>query len=134
MKSNRKYRLVTVIIKNGSNETLFLRRSKKNKHYQGYWQLPEGKIKKNEKDMEAMNRELKEEVGSVPDELVFDKVLNTNMVVSGVEIVVTRIIFKAKLMQQIILSEDHDLWRWMSMEECLKGKMVPGTKEVLEEL
>ena len=47
------WNIASAVVFNKKNNLLILKRSKKNKHFTGYWQLPEGKIEENESSKDA---------------------------------------------------------------------------------
>ena len=61
--------IVKIAVKNATEEILFLRRSDEHPLYKGQLDLPGGLSEKNEKPVETVTRELKEETGLVIDSI-----------------------------------------------------------------
>lgn len=92
------------------------------KHY-GPWDLPGGRVQAGEDPMESMERELREEVGSIEYELkdiVSSCLMETQNQIHGLtkRVVVIRLaLYKGG---EPVLSEEHDRFEWRSFEEIEK--------------
>lgn len=125
--------LASVVIKDRENKVLFLQRSSESKHYPLYWQLPEGKIEPNESPVEAIKRELKEEIGYQPKRIDLRWVYPTTVKVSKLEVSLIRVIFAFRGDPSVKISNDHLAFEWCFPKEAIKKlKLVPGTSEILE--
>jgi len=124
--------LVSGILNNTKGEILLIKRSKNNKSFKGFWQLPEGKIQPGEQPIEALARELNEELSC--------QLISAQPVAASAAIVpfggkiyhLVRIAFKVKKKGTTILSEEHTSYQWISIEKAVKMlNLVDGTKEIL---
>ena len=126
---------VSAVIRNKNDKILFLKRSRKNKHYKYYWQLPEGNIKANESPSEAITRELKEEINYGVKNLDLRHILPIKIKKKGINFLLIKSVFVIKDQPQIRLSSDHLEYGWFSKEEAKKKlRLVPATKETLQKL
>lgn len=122
--------VASAVLTNGS-EVLLLRRSAHNKHFCGYWQLPEGKLELHESPAEALHRELLEELSITVASL---KLIGTTVTVGtdaylGVEVL--RFVYQARLPASIVptLSKEHITHLWTSSPTL---PLYPGTQLILE--
>ncbi|MFZ5365842.1 MAG: NUDIX hydrolase [Patescibacteria group bacterium] len=127
--------LVTGILRDKKGEILLIKRSNKNKTFKGFWQLPEGKIEFGEQPEKTLARELKEELGY---RLISARSVTANsavVVFQGVSYHVLRVVLEAKWKGKITLSDEHQTYRWVSINKALKmPNLVDGTKEILSTL
>lgn len=122
--------LVSAIVIN-KGKILLLLRSKNNKTYRDFWQLPEGKLEEDEQPKEALKRELTEELGW---EVNIGRILTastTSLSYDGHKLNLTRIVFKVRSKEKISLSTDHDKTGWFDIEEAIKiPNLVPGLDDL----
>lgn len=127
--------LITGIIHNHKREILLIKRSKNNRTFHGFWQLPEGVIEFGEQPIETLKREIKEEINC---KLISSKFLATCSTIVSFDdnsYHLLRIAFKIKCKGEIRLSEEHDDFEWISIKKALKlKKLVSGIKEILLKL
>lgn len=132
---NRIFLFVSAVIRSESGKILFLRRSEKNKHYKHYWQLPEGKLEPDETPVDAITRELREEINHKVENLRLKSILAIKIKEKGISFLQIKAVFVTQGKPRIKLSSHHLEYGWFSPEEAEKKlKLVPGTKEVLEKL
>lgn len=127
--------LATGILCNRKGEVLLIKRSRNNKTFRGFWQLPEGKIEFGEQPVEALAREIKEELGcrltSTQPATASSAIVNFQ----GVSYHLLRICFNVGWKGVIKLSKEHENHRWVNIQEVSKlPKLVPGTKEIIKTL
>lgn len=124
--------LVTGILCDGQERILLLKRSKTNKNFQEFWQLPEGKMEFGEQPRETLARELDEELGlELRDTENFD-VCSKTLTVAGKRLHLLRVIMLARYKGKILLSKEHSEYKWADLAQARKMiKLVPGIKEVL---
>ena len=115
------------------DETLLLRRSAHNKHFCGAWQLPEGKLEKEESSVDALSRELEEELHCIPSSMRLLGRIKTSIVLEDEKVEVERAIFHVVLQDAAIrLSNEHDAIGWMDTSSLEGLTFYPGTLEALE--
>ncbi|MEM4662424.1 MAG: bis(5'-nucleosyl)-tetraphosphatase [Candidatus Diapherotrites archaeon] len=105
-------------------------------HYsKGHWDFPKGHVEKNESDLEAMLRELKEETG-ISDVVVipgFRETISYFFSENGRKVskTVTLFLVKSKT-QNVVLSSEHVGYAWLPYEEALKKITFKNAAEVLK--
>ncbi len=129
---NENISVVEAIIKNAKGEILLLKRSDKNKHYVGKWQLPGGKVEFGEKIDFAIKRELFEEIGlkfkKVNLSKVFsletscDKKLLKNLFL---------MVFEADFFGKIKLGEDHAEFKFFNLKKINKKNLTKISKKAI---
>lgn len=127
--------LVTGILRNQKREVLLLKRSKKNKTFVGFWHLPEGKIERTEQPIEALSREIQEELECRLISANLTATESTIITLGGRNYRLVRIVFDVQWRGKISLSEEHSAYCWVSISKALKlNHLVDGIKEVLLEV
>ena len=129
----------TVIVATGifqdSKRVLLLKRSTRNNSFKNYWQLPEGKLEFGEQPIEALKREIKEELGLKVEKSQLVGVYSAITRVSKTNYFIVRIVFRCRTKGQILLSEDHRKAEWIDLKQARKlKKTMPGVIEVLGDL
>ncbi|SRR6266496_1181577 len=120
-----------VVEKDGT--VLALKRSNGNKHFQGYWQLPEGKIETAEPPETAVLRELQEELNWLASTCRYLGTCMAEATVDGKLVSVTRTIFVVSPQSTVKLGPEHTSFRWLDPRKHF-GSMAlyPGTAEVID--
>ena len=120
--------VVCGLIKKG-NQFLITRR-KLNKSLGGYWEFPGGKIEGNESDIEALKREIKEELGI--------KIFNLSYFTENLhKYEKYTICLKAYLCEtnsdpkKLI---DHDSYKWCNILEIKEEELAPADIPILKKL
>lgn len=121
---------VTAIIKDKKSRLLLLKRNEL--AYRGYWQFPEGKIDKNETQLQALKRELKEEIGAYGLSIKKYKSFESPLIHKGIPVLLKRQTYLVSFPSEIKLSSEHSEFGWFSKDEALKLKLVPGVKDIIE--
>jgi bis(5'-nucleosidyl)-tetraphosphatase len=102
--------------------------------YGRHWDYPKGHLKKGETDLEAAERELREETGLVADHVFPDFGREIRYFFrSGKKLIdKTVIFFLAETEDQDVrLSDEHVGFAWLKYEEALGRLTYPNAKEVL---
>lgn len=122
----------SAIIKNSEGKVLLLKRSG-TKTFKEHWQLPEGKPEKNEKPVDALKRELHEEIGLVAKTVDFENTTNIPLEANGTKYLAIRLIFITSIEKgKILLSSEHSEFGWFNIEEIRQLQLLPGTLESVE--
>ena len=121
---------ITALIQNDQHKTLLLKRNEI--EYNGYWQFPEGKIDGKEEPLEALKRELKEEIGATELTISVLGEFTCDFVLHGIPVKLVRHIYKASLPKKIVLSEEHSEYGCFNIKETSKVDLIPGVKEILK--
>lgn len=116
------------IIENKEGKILLLKRSCKHKKTPGVWDLPGGEVADNENFVRALNREILEETGlmSYPKKL-YGAVERPNKKVC---LVFVSSVFD---IEPIILSEEHDEFKWVNLLELIQTDITPKFRDILEQ-
>ncbi len=125
---------VTAIIKNQYNKILVVKRGANEIAYAGKWAYPGGKVEKGETIMQALKREILEEVGiEIEDykELLQDY---TFVKPDGNNVVGLNFLVRAKN-TEVKLSEEFQDYKWVNLSELMGLDRIPeieiSAKQVL---
>ena len=132
MKIDQIIPVASCLIHNSDNKILILKRSSAHRTYHGYWQLPEGKIEGNESPIEALMRELKEEIGLEVTDLKIKPLVTTTVTIGETHGLVIRIVYEGFTNKIIKLSNEHTEYKWIEPGKAPKLKFVPGTRACLK--
>lgn len=102
------------------NEILLLKVRSNSKHDAGKWEIPGGKVKKNEFFDEALKREYLEETGlDIIIEDLYNTIQNnytackTNEEVKSIQLIM-KVTAESK---DVVISDEHDEYKWFSKSE-----------------
>lgn len=124
--------LASAIIKNNQNEVLVLQRGQ-NQSFQGFWQVPEGKLEEGESPVDALKREMKEELSIDVDSAELVSVTQTELEAKGMKYLAVRLVFDVKLKStEITLSHEHSDYQWISADKIDNLELLPGTSETIK--
>lgn len=116
------------------NTYLFLRRSNSFKQSPQEWDIPGGRIEPAEALNDALSREIFEETGLRLAET--GKLLAAqDIFVTDKDVHVVRLTYLASAAGEISISDEHDQYKWMSVDDILTEPHVdPYLKEVIVRL
>ena len=117
------------IIKNDNDEILIVKRHPKSRTDPKMWELPGGKVEKGEFFVDALIREIKEEVNldvKVGD--FAEAVQNDYMHKRTVQIMM----YLEDMKGEIKISEEHTDWMWASLEKIKTLEISTSLKKVLK--
>lgn len=119
---------VSALINDGEGRFLLLKRSMKSRFWAGQWETPGGKIDAGESFDQALLRETKEETGLT---ISLDCVAG----VSEFELPHTRVallFMTAHVVSgEVRLSEEHEEYAWLPMEEFSQKDLTVGLRKAL---
>jgi len=113
------------LIRNSEGQCLLLRRSAKNKGFIGCWEWPGGKADPGEAFDEALRREVREETGLEIELLHTIGAFDFEMASARI---VTLCMEAKPIGGTLRLSEEHDEYAWVPLEEVLSRDLVPNLK------
>jgi 8-oxo-dGTP diphosphatase len=126
--------LSSAVIKNTRGQVLLLQRSDSSS-FSEHWQLVEGKIEENESPVEAIKREIMEEIGVNVKMSEVKLVSHTQLEVKEKKYLAVRVVFEVKVdSKEITLSNEHQAFAWYYITEVFDLPLLPGTKEVIEKM
>ena len=113
--------VVAGIILNDKNEVLIARR-KEGKSLEGYFEFPGGKVEAGETEEESLIREIKEEI-NIDIEILeyFDTSIHRYN-----ELNIKLIAYKCRTNVNPKKSTDHDLLKWVNVEDLVNYKISPA--------
>lgn len=123
---------VKVIITDESGNMLVLQRTKSDQHdIAETWDIPGGRINVDESLEAALRRELREEIGRVPDELP-KLIAAQDIFVAPRDLHVVRLTYRLTTTQfDPILSEEHSAFQWVSTHALMKLNLDSITRQAV---
>lgn len=97
---------------------LILKRSENNIVYPGIWQPITGEIEKNEVVKHSVVRELKEETNLSAEKIFLLEKINTFVIPQQDTIVLSPVFLAVVKKADVILSDEHSEYRWVTFEEA----------------
>lgn len=125
--------VANAILKNGDN-ILILKRSAKSKYAPGFWQLPGGRLEFGETPMQALIREVKEEMGCVfiPTNGKVVCVGSQIIELKGDKFQLLTLVYEGSINGKVTISDEHSESKWMALEDVLKmNDLEEGTRKIL---
>lgn len=114
---------VKVLIRNSNGEYLFVRREPSFKTGPQKWDIPGGRIEPDEPLIEGLRREVKEETALELTSI--SKLLAAqDIFVKEKELHVIRLTYVGEANGSVVLSDEHDDYRWMTYGDVLSEKHV----------
>lgn len=126
---------VKLLIKNNEDAYLLLQRTDVlSDNVENAWDIPGGRINPSEDLQTALDREIQEETGvtltATPELLAAQDIFATNR-----DLHVVRLTYRVDAdPTDIILSHEHQAYRWVSLEDALILNVEPYLKKVLQQL
>ncbi len=124
-KKPKRFGIVEALIYNSKGEILLLKRSKKNSTWVNKWQLPGGKVEKNESFIRAIKREIKEESSLSCANINLDKVFCFKHTFKGLKECICLKVYSCKLSNDpLILSKDHSSFKFVNLNKIKKSSLT----------
>lgn len=114
-------KVVAALIEN-DNKVLLARRSTGDINVLGKWEFPGGKVEKDENELDAIEREIKEEF----ELIIKAKKFITNNVCEYPTKVVDLRLYKCDYVSGKFNLHDHSEYKWVNKEELLKYDLAPA--------
>ena len=132
--SLREQRVITDGIIRHNGKFLIIKRSSKENIFPNKWELPSGKVNFGEDPNEAILREIKEETGIVPEKIELYKVKHhTFEIKKGIRHNVQLLFLIEPKDSSVVLSDAHDDFAWVDIDELNKYDIFEDVAEVLKE-
>lgn len=103
---------------NNEYKFLLLKRSETTKVYPGIWQMVTGKIEEGESTSDAVKRELFEETGIKAEKLYVIPKINTFYFAASDRIMLSPVFLVMVKNTDVIISDEHCEYKWVSYEEA----------------
>lgn len=127
---------VGALIQDNKGAFLVVKRADNDDFYPGFWELPGGGVDYGELPQESLKREIQEECG-LAVEVLYPLVVNTyTMPVEKDEVQRIEITFLCKSEnedQEVVLSNEHSEYRWITKEEIKDFDFSDYMREVIED-
>lgn len=133
--SKRRNLAAVAIIINDNGEVLLTRRNQPTSYAHRKWQFAGGGIEHGEHPVDALKREIKEEVGDIQVEVISETPFLYSHFSSEADVHVIVLGFPVKYVAgKIDISKDEETGdaKWFKWEEVQKLDSLPGTKELVE--
>jgi ADP-ribose pyrophosphatase YjhB (NUDIX family) len=128
-KKLKRFSIVEALIYNSKGEVLLLKRSKKNSTWINKWQLPGGKVEKNESSLSAIKREIKEESSLGCAGISLDKVFCFKHKFKGLNECICLKVYSCKLSKDpLVLSLDHSSFKFVKLSKIKKFSLTNISK------
>lgn len=118
-----------VFVKGPSGRYLFIQRSAPSKHFAMQWELPGGKMDEGEEIGECLIRETKEETGL---DLTLTGVAGAGA--GSIPNLNLAYMFMTGIVdsENVILSDEHDDFKWISLEDARQLDLLPALKSYIK--
>ncbi len=134
MNKIRQYIAVKAFIQNKQGELLIIQESNQEDENTnvGKWDVPGGRLESGEKPLEALLREVKEEVGL--DIIIGEPfgIRDWFYEYSGTNQVIAIYFICQAINEDIFLSKEHDNYKWVDKYEIEKFSLMDGYEDLLE--
>ena len=122
---------VKALIENSEGKYLFMRRSQTfERETEAHWDIPGGRIEPEEALTEGLAREILEETGlelqGAPTLLAAQDIF-----VPSADLHVVRLTYVAQANGELNLSDEHEEYTWMSVEQAVASNLDPYLAEAL---
>ena len=111
---------------------LLLKRAEDAKIYPGIWQMITGTIESHEHTKDTLLRELKEETGLIPQKIFSIPRINTFYLAISDKICMSPVFLSIVNSTEVIISNEHSVYKWSGYEEAVKLIHWPNQVESLE--
>lgn len=115
-----------------NGQYLFLHRAE-GKPQENTWGVPAGKLDKGESPRTAVLREVKEETGICLDEAALQEFGPLYVRYPHLDFIYHTFAWKAVEFPQVSLSDEHQGYRWVGLEELGKLPLISGAQEALQQ-
>jgi mutator protein MutT len=124
-------RSASLLILNPQGKLLLLERSGESRHFQGDWEFPGGKIDAGESPQQAVVREVREESGLLAEIPIGEPLWRT--VTANASVEYSFFVWKPTNTElNIILSGEHQDFKWVSFTEARKMRMMQPHREFMD--
>jgi len=119
--------IVEALIYDSTGKLLLLRRSDNNSIYVGKWQLPGGKVEKGESALEAINREVREEIACNCLSAKKLKEITFSNIFRNKKETVKLTVFSCDIDGQLALSTEHSELKFFNPKNIPKTRLAPAS-------
>ncbi|MFA6064764.1 MAG: NUDIX domain-containing protein [archaeon] len=119
--------IVEALIYDSTGKILLLRRSENNSIYVGKWQLPGGKVEKNESALQAIKREVREEISCNCRSVKKLREIEFSNIFRNKKETVKLTVFSCDIDGQLALSTDHSELKFFTPKNIPKTRLAPAS-------
>lgn len=114
-------RVVAAILLNDDHRFLIARK-RPGKSLAGFWEFPGGKVEDGEEDVNALEREIKEELNVQLRDIYFCFTYLYSYPTQTIEF----LFFTARIKQGTLTLTDHDAMAWIKLDDQIEYNIAPG--------
>lgn len=127
-------KVVTALIVNPSKDKfLIVKRKKSDAIHSCLWSFPGGKVKKGESFIDALKREVKEETNLELEDNI-KKISEFEYSRPNKDLAMGSCFSCIALCEDVIISEEHDEFKWINPEEFSKYNHIPGLENEVKKV
>lgn len=126
--------VVRGVVVNSEGKVLLIRRSSKEEYASGYWEVPGGKVDEFQDINFTIEREVLEETGLLVKLVDHGMFVDSTMLGTGKYSGLAYINMAGMVRVnggKVVLGDEHDKYRWVSMEDALKMNLTIVTRKCL---
>lgn len=130
MEEKQNLRVVMAVIWNSSMDEILICQRPENKNFGGLWEFPGGKVEAGENDIEALDRELDEEIGI----LVNDFVHRMDFTHDYDDKIIEFIVYDVYSFEGEPYGRENQVIRWTNIAELASEEFPPADYILIDEI